>query len=388
MIRLDIVNKKLNKMDWQVTRYVNDNLKCIIRALIDLLEDDNDFVAEDFLPENNLRIDNEVWCNMVYDLYDVVCSEALRDYIKPKYQYLLYVILLWWEECSDDNSQLLPVKLDSEAARAIGEAYPSEDGGSYALRAITDYEEYYNILFEDYDFMPDTLGNLIIIYLRSKKVFAEFFPDVDLEEYHDLMPKDLQELYDEAKWEIKEDENVDIEKIVYDDIVFCCETVQADISLKNALENTINDNIRNLLKATKMYCVSDQTRRGASGTGKEAGNVDILIEMGQYPVTLIEALKLVSIKEKYISDHIDKIYKYDTMGHNFNFLISYVTTKNFKCFFERYKKFVCELKYPYELKSYAINAAKQHSEIRTIEMVLDRQGIDTKLYHIIVHMPD
>ena len=108
----------------------------------------------------------------------------------------------------------------------------------------------------------------------------------------------------------------------------------------------------------------------------------------QYPVTLIEALKLDSIKEKYISDHIDKIYKYDTMGHNFNFLISYVTTKNFKCFFERYKKFVCELKYPYELKSYAINAAKQHSEIRTIEMVLDRQGIDTKLYHIIVHMPD
>jgi len=73
LIRLDIVNKKLNKMDWQVTRYVNDNLKCIIRALIDLLEDDNDFVAEDFLPENNLRIDNEVWCNMVYDLYDVVC---------------------------------------------------------------------------------------------------------------------------------------------------------------------------------------------------------------------------------------------------------------------------------------------------------------------------
>ena len=379
MIRLEIVKKKLNKVDCQVTRYVNDNLKCIIRVLIDFLEDDNDFVAEDFLPENNLRIDNEVWCNMVYDLYDVVCSEALRDYIKPKYQYLLYGILLWWEECSDDNSQLLPVKLDSEAARAIGEAYPSEDGGSYVLRAITDYKEYYNILFEDYDFMPDTLGNFIITYLRSKKMFAEFFPDVDLEEYHDLMPKDLQELYDEAKQEIKEDEYVDIEKMVYDDIIFCCETVQADISLKNALENTINDSIRNLLKATKIYCVSDQTRRGASGTGKEAGNVDILVEIGQYPVTLIEALKLDSIKEKYISDHVDKIYKYDTLGHNFNFLISYVTTKNFKCFFERYTKFVCELKYPYKLKSYEINEAKQYSEIRTIEMVLDRQVIDTKL---------
>lgn len=319
-------------------------------------------MAEDFLPENNLRIDNEVWCHMVYDLYDMVCSEVLRDYIKPKYQYLLYVILHWWEECTDNESQLLPIKLDSEAIRAIEEAYPLEDGGSYVLRAITDYEEYYNILFEDYDFMPDTLGNFIITYLRSKKVFAEFFPDVDLEEYHDLMPKDLQELYDEAKQEMKED--------------------------KNALENIINDNIRDLLKATKIYCVSDQTRRGASGTGKEAENVDILIEMCQHPVTLIEALKLDSIKGKYISDHVDKIYKYDTIGHKFNFLISYVTTKNFKSFFERYTKPVCEIKYPYELKSYEINEAKQYSEIRTIEIILDRQGIDTKLYHIIVHMLD
>lgn len=385
MIRLDIVSKKLNKVDWKVTRYVNDNLKCIIRVLIDLLEDNNDFTVDDFLPENNLRMDNETWCHLVYD---IVCSEVLRDYIKPKYQYLLYVILLWWEECADDISQLLPVKLDSEESRVIEEEYPSEDGGSYILRAITDYEEYYNILFEDHDFMPDTLGNFIVTYLRSKKVFAEFFLDVDLEEYRDLMPKDLQELYDQAKLEIEEDENIDIEKMLYDDIIFCCETVQADISLKNALENTINDNIRNLLKARKMYCVSDQTRRGASGTGKEAGNVDILIEMGQYPVTLIEALKLDSIKEKYISDHIDKIYKYDTMGHNFNFLISYVASKNFKRFFERYTKFVCKLRYPYELKSYEINEVKQYSEIRTIEMILDRQGIDTKLYHIMVHMPD
>lgn len=387
MIRLNIVSEKLSKVDLQTTRYVNDNLKCIIRVLIDLLEDDNDFGVEDFLPKNNLMIDNEVWCHMVYDLYDMVCSEVLRDYIKPKYQYLLYVILFWWEECTDDDSQLLPIKLDSEVAKAIEKEYPSEDGGSYVLRAIADYDKYYYILFDDYDFLPDTLGKLIIIYLRSKKLFAMFFPDVDLEEYYELMPKDLQELYDEAKEEVKEDDNVDIEGMVYKDIIFCCETVQADISLKNALENTINDSIRNLLKA-KAYDVKDQTRRGTSGTGKEAGNVDILVEMEQFPITLIEALKLNSVKEKYILDHIDKIYKYDTLGHAFNFLISYITTKNFKSFFERYRKFVCELKYPYELKCYEINKAKQYSEIRTIEMVLDRQGLDTKLYHIIVHMPD
>ena len=44
--------------------------------------------------------------------------------------------------------------------------------------------------------------------------------------------------------------------------------------------------------------------------------------------------------------------------------------------------------YPYNLIQCLICDSKQHPEIRTIETVLDREGIATKLYHVVVHMPE
>ena len=44
--------------------------------------------------------------------------------------------------------------------------------------------------------------------------------------------------------------------------------------------------------------------------------------------------------------------------------------------------------YPYNFIQCLICDSKQHPEIRTIETVLDREGIATKLYHVVVHMPE
>lgn len=110
--------------------------------------------------------------------------------------------------------------------------------------------------------------------------------------------------------------------------------------------------------------------------------------IGKRSISLVEALRLDSVKEEYISDHINKIYKYDTLGLRFNFLISYVKTKDFKGFCNRYIKLIQEQVYPYNLIQCLICDSKQHPEIRTIETVLDREGIATKLYHIVVHMPE
>lgn len=146
------------------------NVECIIRVLLDYLEDNNDFTAEDFLPYNNLRIDNGTWNEMVYDLYDIIRSSIIKEYIKPKYEYLLYVILQWWDDCTDDPDDLLENKLDSNLEVKIKEAYTSEDGDNYILKAITDFEEYYYILFADHDF----LESMIIIYLRNPERFKSY----------------------------------------------------------------------------------------------------------------------------------------------------------------------------------------------------------------------
>lgn len=112
MIRVGLFGDRLSEIDKQVIRYVNDNLKSIIRVLLDLLEDNNGFAASDFLPYNNYDISDEIWEKRVYELYDIVCSSVIRDYIKPKYEYLVYVILKWWEECSDNEEDLLPNQLE------------------------------------------------------------------------------------------------------------------------------------------------------------------------------------------------------------------------------------------------------------------------------------
>lgn len=385
LLRLDILGNNLDSLDLKITQYANNNLKEIIRMLIDYLEDDNGSDMSDIMPTNTNCISIADWTKMVYELYNMVCSRVLRDYIKPKYQYLLFEILHWWQECFEEDFELLPVELEDNLSDEIREKYSSENGESYVLKAITSFDEYYYIFFPDHDFLQDELSKMVIIYLRSKEVFSTFFPDVDLEEYHDLMPADLMELYDEEK-EIPDcDKAENIEEKLYKDIIFCCEKVQADYTLRNALENTINDKIRDLLEG-RGYDTKDQTRRGTSAEGKDAGAIDILIKQKRFPITLIEALRLKSVDKSYIQDHIDKIYKYDTLGMKFNFLISYVKTKDFNGFYKRYNIFVSNTKYPYKLDKILERPECQYSEIRTIEMLLDREGIETKLYHILIHL--
>ena len=86
------------------------------------------------------------------------------DYIKPKYQYLLYMILDWWQECVSDETELLLVEIEEDLKQEIKKKYIDEDDGCELLRIITTYEEYLSILFEDQDFLPEQLiwKNIVI----------------------------------------------------------------------------------------------------------------------------------------------------------------------------------------------------------------------------------
>ena len=239
---------------------------------------------------------------------------------------------------------MLPLDLPAELEAKVYGKYKSaeEDVEEYILYAITNYNEYYNILFLDHDFLPDSLEKMVTVYLRSPVFFAEVFPDVELAEYRELLPMDLQERYDEKRKETEKnagdnlDVEIDIEQMVFDDVVRCCERVQADYSIKDSLEDEINDRFRDLLDGNKLLDVRDQTRQGVSSTGKRAGEVDILIRIGKMPISIIEALKLTSVTESYIAEHVDKIFKYDTLGYRFNFIVSYVNVKDFSRFHEGY----------------------------------------------------
>lgn len=392
MLSLDLFDYiTLTDLEKSITKYVNKNVECIIRVLLDFLEDNNGFTPEDFLPYNNLRIDNTAWNEMVYSLYDIIRSDVIREYVEPKYEILLYVILQWWDECTDDSEPLLVNKLDDNVATEIKETYISEYGKDYVLNAIIDFKEYYYILFADHDFLHDNLERLIVIYLRSPERFKMLFSDVDLNEYKDLMSKDLREKFEELNQNssklIKLIKKEVREITLLQDLIFCCEKIQANFTYKDSLENHRNDYIRDLLDAMGYFGNRDQTRLGTSSGGKESGEVDILVRKDNRPFPIIEALNLSNIDKSYISLHIDNIYRYDTLGYNAILLSLMFKTKDFITFWDIYVLFVQSYNYPFELINFEISKYNQYPELKLAVTELIRKNMRTKLYHIIIHIP-
>lgn len=388
LLTLDLFDyNSLTDLERNIIKYVNKNVESIIRVLLDYLEDNNGFTPEHFLPYNNLKIDNDTWNEMVYDLYDIVRSDVIREYVKPKYEFLLYVILQWWDDCIVDSEDLLTNKLDSNLVDKIKNTYTSEDGENYVLNAITNFKEYYYIIFTDQDFLPSNLERLIILFLKNPDLYKELFPDINLQEYLDLMPKDLREQFEELNYGRCESIKKDLfEHTLLQDLLFCSERLQANHTYKESLEDEMNDFIRDLLTCFG-YNLRDQTRQGTSNGGKQAGEVDILVRKENIPYSIIEAMRLSSIDKAYISEHIDKIYKYDTLGNRCNFIISYVKISNFLKFWQNYLLFIESYNYPFEQDEFTIPLDHQYPELKWAVTNLKRNDIVTKLYHIVIHIP-
>jgi hypothetical protein len=385
LIKINLFDyKTYNPIDHEVTKFVNGCVKDIIRVLIDYLEDSNDFNSEDFLPFNNFKISDCRWRELVYDLYDIISSDVLRDYVKPIYDYLLYAILEWWEDCACDEEILLN-KLSYELKAKIQTEY-MKDEGEYIINEITTYNSYYYILFADHDFLPDSLEQMVTIFLRNPEFFSVLFADVNLSEYKDIMPKDLREQFENIESILsrpKMQNDYYASLLVY--LLSCCKSLQANVFFKNAKENNMNDFIRELLSPS--YEVKDQTRQGSSSGKKDSGEVDILIKKDNLEASIIEALVLNYMDKTRISEHIDKIYSYDSIGNPYNYILSYVRAKDFSGFWTRYLSYVKQYDYPYEMISFTDEPGKQYPELRYALVVLKRNDITTRLYHIAVHMP-
>lgn len=180
-----------------------------------------------------------------------------------------------------------------------------------------------------------------------------------------------------------EDDRNQADRIIKD-LVSACIKLQANSMYYGASENQRNDYIRDLMDTLK-YNVKDQTRRGISYSGKEAGEIDILLKENELPVTIIEALNLSSLNAAYLKSHINKIYKYDTAGNKFNILLVYVSVNDFDTFCSKYMQYIREFAYPYPMA--AVKDIKEdfiYSDIRVFKTVLDRNNYKTELYHICV----
>lgn len=337
MIPLELFDySNYKEIDMQVTRYVNKNLETIIRVLLDILNDDSEFDLEGFLPRDYLERKPEECRKLVDELYELVKSDVLRDYIKPKYEYLLYMIIFWWDEIIDEEEDLLPIAIEGKLLNKIRneESYLSEDGENYVLRQITSFDSYYYICFDDHDFLPKQLSQMVTIYLRNSKFFKSFFPDVSLMDYVDLMQCDLRELYfEKCNEELSNDNEIkysNIEDQIVSEIVFVLQLLESRVvEIENRDEVQISNDIYNsLLRILKVSFGIECTREMTIGrANKKLGETDLYL----YKNDKVKKQHIAIIENKYINNFQSQYQQLlGYLNQNFEFGVTISINKGLK----------------------------------------------------------
>lgn len=113
----------------------------------------------------------------------------------------------------------------------------------------------------------------------------------------------------------------------------------------NKQENEHNDFLGALL-LFKGYVIKDQARLGLSATGKNIGNLDLVVMQRNNWVTIIEPLRLTSITKSNILEHYNKLIdNYNPLYlPNTHLVVYYIgEASKFNEFYSRYHEYVAAL---------------------------------------------
>ena len=151
-------------------------------------------------------------------------------------------------------------------------------------------------------------------------------------------------------------------------------------------ENSINDYIRDMLLLMGYNEVKDQTRHGISLSGKDAGEVDILISKGGKEIAIFEGLKLKSVDSAYIDNHILKaIVNYNALG-TATFIVAYISSNNFESFWNRYTDYLEKYTFPLQTKRALKTQASPNAALRIASMILSRDGYDFPVFFMAINI--
>lgn len=109
-------------------------------------------------------------------------------------------------------------------------------------------------------------------------------------------------------------------------------------------EDESNDFVRDML-LSKHYEVQDQTREGHSSSGKQAGELDLVIEdENKNLFSIVEAMRLDSVDTQYINTHYNKLLLgYNPLMVKLTFLVTYYEGARFDLWWERYVEHISSL---------------------------------------------
>ncbi|MED4355057.1 hypothetical protein P9265_22565 [Schinkia azotoformans] len=173
---------------------------------------------------------------------------------------------------------------------------------------------------------------------------------------------------------------------LFDALISSCVNLQGNKLYWNASENQRNTFIASSLEMAG-FPNKDQTLWGESRAGKEAGEIDIFVKQKSgKPFSIIEALNLNSLSKEYLNLHLEKIFKYDTTGLKFNYILVYSLANNFGEFWSKYTNYIQQYNFPFPKEEYEEISELDYTDIRACKTTHIRNGKKVYLYHIIVNL--
>ena len=169
------------------------------------------------------------------------------------------------------------------------------------------------------------------------------------------------------------------------DVYTILKNMQGNSIYRGVKENLLNDGLRDGLKNTRRYQVHDQTRHGQSESGKESGELDLLISTKEedLPISIVEALVLTTIDKQNLKQHIDKaLTNYNPTGCPNTIIIIYARNSNYANLMLRLNTYLGEYEYPYEVKESFIEESTNYTESRhwKIDMIRSDKDIHLDIY--------
>lgn len=151
-------------------------------------------------------------------------------------------------------------------------------------------------------------------------------------------------------------------------------------------ENEINDYLRDLLKQRGIYSVTDQTRHGESESGKDAGEVDILLLRQEREAALIECLKLKDVNTNSLDTHIQKAIKnYNPLGTP-TFIIMYVGSENFSGFWSRCYAYLTTYEYGMDVEEAISEDVQDNASIKVAYLTLKKNDFVFPVHFVAVDL--
>lgn len=390
MIPLDILDYENMKLDLEITEYVNKNIEGVIRVLLDYIEDDPDYEIDFFFPRDYYERKPYECKRNIYELYEVIKSSVLRDYIKPKYEYLLFAILQWWEDVSDFEEDLLIHQLDCSLKDKIIMEYPEEES-KYIIDAVCNFEEYEYICLDDHDFLPHQLNELVTIYLRNPLIVKRFFQYDDLDDFIDLMDCDLRERYLEYRNQKQSQTTVNAENDIIRELINVLKSVQkriVDYENKGETEITadIHDQLIRVLYIKHKIHISREYTMGRSI--KKLGETDLYF----YKEDNENIIEYAVLENKYIekfSEQYNQLMGYLNPYFRFGITLSINRSKTLQEGIEFIKGRLTEFKgQPFEpIKIDRLNV-DDNNFILFSEHVVPENGNKMTVYHLILQLND